>query len=131
MKSGDVIFIWLEAKHIGGAQAKFKYAIFVGPTEKRFLLINSEPRHVTSDQNVRITNEEATFLPNPVSYVDTSRLIGLTSGEFRNGMARRGARECGQFSRTVVARILSAVAKSKTLPGWQKRLIATQLTPQR
>jgi hypothetical protein len=128
MKSGDVVHIWLEAAHIGGTQPKFKFAIFIGPTERRFLLINSDPRHITASDNVSISKSDAPFLPNPVSYVDTSRLIGLTAGEFRNGMAKRGARECGQLSSSAISRTLAAVAGSKTLPGWQKRVITEQLT---
>jgi hypothetical protein len=132
MNPGDVVFIWLEAAHLGG-QPDFKYCISVDTKEKRFFLINSEARKLTPTQNVSIGQAETTFLSHD-SFVDVSRLIGLTAGEFRSGMAtRRGgrsAKDCGPLDPSIIRRLLPTVTASNTLPKWQKELVIRNLCAQ-
>jgi hypothetical protein len=127
MKPGDVIYIWLDETHLGGG-ADYKYCISVDPKEKRFLLINSEPRRSTPTLNVPVTNKEVTELTKATSYIDGSRLINLTKLEFDRGMKQRKAHECGPIPPAVVKRILSIVDSAKTIPNWQKELIKRHLT---
>ena len=125
MLPGDVIHIWLGSEHLGGKDAKFKYLIRVDEKERRFLAINSG-QHWRPECNVPIS---ATFLPNPVSYIDTSRVIGLLYAEFADGMAKKGARPVGSLDDDCRARLLDNVGKSKLLPRWQIKLIVRNLTP--
>jgi hypothetical protein len=127
MRPGDVIHIWLGSEHLGGGDAKFKYLIRMDEKERRFLAINSELRRHRPDDNVRISHNDAPFLPNPISYVDTSRVISLGYTEFTDGMAKRGAKAVGSISDDCKARLLENVAKSKVLPKWQKDMIARNL----
>jgi hypothetical protein len=127
MKPGDVFYIWIDTKHLGGADAKFKYAISVDPEGRFFLLINSDPRRITSDQNVQVKKAELPYLPNDISYIDTSRVITLTRPEFKEGMQHKGAKECGALPEAVIRRVLPRINESKTLPIWQKRFIAETL----
>ena len=129
MLPGDVSHIWLGSEHLGGAAAKFKYLIRIDEKERRFLVINSEPRRLRPDDNVRISHNEAPYLPNDASYVDTSRIINLGYADFTNGMAKRGAKAVGSLSDQCKARLLENVAKSKVLPKWQKDMIARSLAP--
>jgi hypothetical protein len=127
MSPGDVVYIWLEPSHLGGAEGDFKFCISVDTKEKRFLIVNSETRRLTPEQNVPISVMEAPFLHHD-SFIDVSRLIGLTYGEFKNGMTKqRGSRkacECGTLNPIIIRRLLPKVAASKTLPQWQiKRVI--------
>jgi hypothetical protein len=129
MDPGDVVHLWLDSQHLGGMPSKFKYAISLDPKEKRFLLINSAPRTLTPAQNVTLDKNDATYLPNLVSYIDTSRLIGLTFGEFQAAMAVPGASELGRLPQTVLNRVMANVSPSRLLPAWQKALIAANLGP--
>jgi hypothetical protein len=127
MLPGDVIHIWLGKEHVGGQAAKFKYLICVDAKERRFLCINSEPRRVTPDENMPLSRTEAEFLPNDMSYIDTSRIIGLVYSDFRDGMGKPGAKEVGRLNERCKAKLLAATAKSKVLPKWQKEMIARNL----
>ncbi len=128
MLPGDVIHIWLESRHLGGKDAKFKYLIRVDAKERWFLGINSDP-HWRTEFNVPIAHAEATYLPNDVSIIDTSRLIGLDYSEFVDGMKKRGAGLKGSLGAACRTRLLENVSKSKILPKWQKDMIARNLAP--
>jgi hypothetical protein len=129
MTPGDVVHIWLEKEQVGGKAGKFKFLIRVDAKERWFLAINSDQRRVTPEDNMPLTHTEAEFLPKEVSYVDTSRLIGLSYAEWRDGMAKPGAKPVGRLSDKCIAKLLACVAKSKVLIKWQKAMIARNLSP--
>src|SRR5665213_1450097 len=129
MEAGDVVCIWLDSEHLGGEEGKLKYAVRVDAKEHRFLLINSEPRRTTPDDNMPLPHADAEYLPKEVSYIDTSRVIGLTPTQFREGMAKRGAKELGKLADKTKAKLVAGTKQSKVLIKWQKVMIARNLSP--
>lgn len=115
LKAGDVIYTY--CYFIG----KYKYLICLCPEPPYFFLINSEPRTLTPDAQVKIVKSDFPFLPKACSYIDTATFCTIQRLEIDDAIRK------GSLPTHVKEEIIKVVDACRYLTQNQKLLIKTNL----
>lgn len=116
LEAGDVLYIhcsYITPPH-------FKYVICICPNWPLFFFINTEPRRITPDAQLRITPAELPFLDRD-SYVDTAQALTFSKNEIAKSETK------GSLPENIKRRIREITDNHKHLPLVHKKLVDSNL----
>jgi hypothetical protein len=116
LKAGDIIYVY--CTFVGD----YKYVICLCPKYPYFFLINSEPRRITPDAQIKIKKVDFPFLSHD-SYINTATICTIYPDEINKATPK------GSLPSHIKAEIIEVVNKHRYLSPNQKILIKTNLSP--
>lgn len=120
LQAGDVIYVYC----FSFSAPDWKYLVCVCPQHLYFFFINSKARKKTLDAQIRIRQQDFSFLTCDPSYIDTSTMVTLYSNDMST------AKNKGSVPTHVREQIVKVVGDSRYLSPDYKDLIKGNLSTQ-